>query len=87
VRYGIGGGSRGIGIELLLEESEKVIVLNLGETRRGTGEIPEGWGSVIHGLLRVGRKGRWVLGRGDIKRRRRRRENSVRGREWVLVRS
>jgi len=69
--YWIGAGSRGVRIELLLEESEKVIVLDLGESRGGTGEIPEGWGGVIHGLVRVGKKERRVGGGGrDIKRKR-----------------
>jgi hypothetical protein len=56
--YWIGSGSRGLRVELLLEESEEVVVLDLGETRGGTGEIPEGRGGVIHGLVRVGRKER-----------------------------
>ena len=69
--YWIGTGSRGVRVELLLEESEKVIVLDLRETRGGTGEIPEGRGGVFHGLVRVGKKERWVGGRGrDIKRTR-----------------
>lgn len=69
--YWIGAGGRRVRIELLLEESEKVIVLDLGETRGGTGEIPEGRGSVIHGLIRVGKKERWRGGGGgDINRKR-----------------
>lgn len=38
--YWIGAGRRRVGVELLLEESEEVIVLDLGESRGGTGEIP-----------------------------------------------
>jgi hypothetical protein len=69
VGYWIGAGRRRVG-ELLLEESEKVVVLDLGETR-GTGEIPEGRGGVIHGLIRVGKKERWMGGGGrDISRKR-----------------
>jgi hypothetical protein len=78
VGYWIGAGSRSVRIELLLEESEKVVVLDLGESRGGTGEIPEGWGSVIHGLARVGKKERRMRGGGRYK------ENAVRGREWGL---
>ncbi len=51
--YWIGIGSRRVCVELLLEESEKVVVVHLGETRGGTGEIPEGRSGVIHGLVRA----------------------------------
>lgn len=70
--YWIGSGSRRVGVvELLLEESEKVIVLDLGETRGGgTGEVPKRWCGVIHGLVRAGRKERCVGVDGrDIKRK------------------
>jgi hypothetical protein len=63
VGYWIGTGRRGVGVvELLLEEREKVVVLDLGETRGGTGEVPKGWCSVIHGLVRAGRRERWMSG-------------------------
>lgn len=70
--YWIGSGRRGgLGVELLLEESKKVVVLDLGKSRGGTGEVPEGRGGVVHGLVREGRRGKEeVWGRERYKERR-----------------
>jgi hypothetical protein len=80
--YWKGRGSRGLGVELLLEESEKVVVWDLGQTRGGTGEIPEGRCGVIHGLVRVGRKEKDGWGRERYKEEE---EGERAVREWVLV--
>jgi hypothetical protein len=57
-RVGVGSGE--IGVELLLEEGEKVTLSQLRESSGSLGEVPEGGGSsrvVIHGLVREGREG------------------------------